>query len=101
VFLLENVDVRDLVDTGVYHINVGSGIEASIKELAKMIARTVGFTGSIAFDTTKPDGAPRKLLDHSRINKFGWSSKTDLEAGLRSAYVWYLAARASEAGVRG
>ena len=101
VFLLENVDVRDLVDTGVYHINVGSGIEASIKELAEMIARTVGFTGSIAFDTTKPDGAPRKLLDHSRINKFGWSSKTDLEAGLRSAYEWYLAARASEAGVRG
>jgi GDP-L-fucose synthase len=101
VFLLENVEVRDLVNAGVYHINVGSGIEASIKELAEMVAGTVGFTGSIEFDTTKPDGAPRKLLDHSRINKFGWSSKTDLEAGLRAAYEWYLGARVSEAGVRG
>lgn len=67
-------------------INVGSGSEVSIKELASLIGKTVGFEGEINFDATKPDGTPRKLMDPSRLRGSGWSPKIDLEAGLKDAY---------------
>ena len=74
----------------VHHINVGSGEEISIGNLGKLIARIVGFEGEILFDDNKPDGTPRKLLDSSRINQIGWSSKTELERGIEITYKKYL-----------
>ena len=77
------------------HINVGSGIDYTIKELAEKVAQTVGYEGEIVWDTTKPDGTPRKLMNVSRLNGMGWSSKTTLEDGLKQAYAdfitrWYV-----------
>jgi GDP-L-fucose synthase len=71
-------------------INIGSGEELTIQELAKLVQRVVGFTGSLLFDTNKPDGAPRKLCDVSRIHALGWRHETGLEAGVRMTYVWFL-----------
>jgi GDP-L-fucose synthase len=68
------------------HINVGSGAEVTIGELAQHIAKTVGYTGQITFDTSKPDGAPRKRIDSSRVNALGWNPMIDLEKGLAIAY---------------
>jgi GDP-L-fucose synthase len=73
------------------HINVGTGVDCSIRELAETIARVTGFTGRLAFDATKPDGTPRKLLDVSRLKELGWQASISLEDGLRDAYGWYLA----------
>ncbi len=72
------------------HINVGSGIDCTIKELARLIASVVGYHGNIVFDTSKPDGAPRKLLNVSKLNKMGWSSSISLIEGLKSTYNWFL-----------
>jgi GDP-L-fucose synthase len=72
------------------HINVGTGTDCTIRELAETIARVTGFTGRIAFDASNPDGAPRKLLDVSRLAALGWQASIPLEDGLRSAYAWYL-----------
>lgn len=71
-------------------INVGSGQEVSIAELAGMVKRTVGFEGELVFDTSKPDGTPRKLADSSRLNSLGWQHRIDLEEGLDDVYRWFL-----------
>lgn len=68
------------------HINVGCGHDITIRELAEAIGKTVGYTGSIAFDTTRPDGAPRKLMDSTRLNDLGWRAKVRLDTGLALAY---------------
>jgi GDP-L-fucose synthase len=68
------------------HINVGSGSDVTIAEVAQAIAQTVGYKGQIEFDTSKPDGAPRKWMDSSRLNALGWQAKVDLNLGLTSAY---------------
>jgi GDP-L-fucose synthase len=70
-------------------INIGTGHDISIRDLALMVAEIVGFTGRITWDTTKPDGTPRKLLDVSRVSALGWRPRTSLHEGLRSTYVWY------------
>jgi len=70
-------------------INIGAGTEVSIRDLAEMIARVVDYRGELAFDATKPDGAPRKLLDSSRLAKLGWRARTDLADGLAQMYRWY------------
>lgn len=72
-------------------INVGWGRDETIAELAATISRTVGFRGSVRFDESKPDGAPRKLLDVSRLSALGWSPRITLEEGIRSLYQWFLA----------
>lgn len=72
------------------HINIGSGKDCSIRDLAELIARVVGYYGKLSFDLTKPDGAPRKLLDSSQINQLGWTAKINLEDGLQEAYRWYI-----------
>jgi GDP-L-fucose synthase len=72
------------------HINVGSGKEVTIRELADTIAMVIGFQGGIAFDASKPDGSPRKLMDSSRLNNLGWQPKVGLEEGLRLAYKDFL-----------
>ena len=71
-------------------INVGSGIEVTIMELANAIKKTVGFKGEMQFDTTKPDGTPRKLLDTTRLANLGWKAKTSLESGMKVAYQDFL-----------
>lgn len=71
-------------------INVGSGKEISILELSKKIQNTVKYLGDLHFDKTMPDGNPRKLLDSSKINSFGWHSETDLDTGLKNTYDWFL-----------
>jgi GDP-L-fucose synthase len=76
-------------------VNVGWGRDETIGELADTIRRVVGFTGELRFDTSKPDGTPRKLLDTTRLTALGWSPKIGLEAGIRSTYEWFLNNRAS------
>jgi GDP-L-fucose synthase len=72
-------------------INIGVGEDYSIKELAEQIAKITGYQGTIEWDTSKPDGAPRKLLDSRRINDYGWQAKVKLNEGLKSTYEWFLA----------
>ncbi|WP_323165720.1 GDP-L-fucose synthase [Pseudomonas bubulae] len=72
------------------HINVGTGVDCTIGQLAKTIAEVTGFTGKLSFDTSKPDGAPRKLMDVSRLRSLGWQASISLEDGLKDAYDWYV-----------
>ncbi|MDP6258689.1 MAG: GDP-L-fucose synthase, partial [Rhodospirillales bacterium] len=76
--------------SGAIHVNMGTGEEVTIKELAEIIAKVIGFEGELEFDTSKPDGSPRKLLDSSRMQRLGWTSTTSLEAGLTTTYQWFL-----------
>ncbi len=80
---------RDVSDLD-FPLNIGVGVDVSIKELAKLLAEVVGYKGSLNWDRTKPDGAPRKLLDSSRISATGWDAKILLHEGLRRTYKWYL-----------
>ncbi|MFK0668292.1 GDP-L-fucose synthase [Aeromonas salmonicida] len=73
------------------HINVGTGVDCTIRELAETMAKVVGFTGQVVFDATKPDGTPRKLMDVRRLADLGWRYRHDLEAGLTMTYQWFLA----------
>jgi GDP-L-fucose synthase len=88
VFLMQHYD-------GDGWVNVGWGRDETIAELADTIRRVVGFEGSLRFDTSKPDGTPRKLLDTTRLTALGWSPKIGLEAGIRSTYEWFLNNRGS------
>ena len=72
------------------HINVGTGIDCTIRELTETVAKVVGFAGNIVWDTTKPDGAPRKLMNVDRLNALGWKYAIDLDSGLENAYQWFL-----------
>ena len=72
------------------HVNVGTGKDLTIKELAHIIAKTVGYQGQIIFDTSKPDGTPRKQLEVGKMRKLGWSSKIDIEVGIKNTYQWML-----------
>ena len=73
------------------HINVGTGVDCTIAELAFTLANVIGFKGEIVFDTTKPDGTPRKLMDVSRLKAMGWEAKTSLQEGLAETYQWFVA----------
>jgi len=83
VYLMQNYDDADIV-------NVGTGQDVTIAQLADIIKQTVGFNGDIIYDASKPDGTPRKLLDVSKINKLGWKAKISLEEGVKKTYDWYL-----------
>ena len=72
------------------HINVGTGVDCTIRELAQTIAQVVGYKGRVVFDASKPDGTPRKLLDVTRLHRLGWYHEISLEAGLASTYQWFL-----------
>ena len=96
----EFLHVDDLADAAIFlmrtwssdqHINIGSGGDVTIAELARLIARIVGFDGEFAFDRSKPDGMPRKLLDSSKLSALGWQPRIELERGIREVYRWYLA----------
>jgi GDP-L-fucose synthase len=82
--LLENYD-------DALAINIGMGKDISIKDLAELIQGVVGFEGSIEWDSSRPDGTPRKLLDVSRLNAIGWMPTISLEQGVRSTYEWFVA----------
>lgn len=89
VFLMQNYDVSG-VSGGGEIVNIGSGIEVSIQELAEAVKEVVGFPGKLTFDTTKPDGTPRKLLDVSRLHSMGWRHEVSLRDGLALAYKDFL-----------
>jgi GDP-L-fucose synthase len=90
VMQLSNEEYEKNTSPMLSHINIGTGKEVSIKELAGLIKTTVGFQGDILFDDSKPDGHPRKLLDVSRLNSIGWSHSVDLERGLSITYKWFV-----------
>jgi len=94
VFLIENYS-DDM------HINVGTGVDLSIRELAEKVRDVVYPAAELQFDTSKPDGTPRKVLDVSRLNKLGWSPSYTLDSGLASTYQWFLEQQDSHTAMRG
>ncbi len=95
VFLLEHVDFKDVIkdknkEIRNTHINIGSGVDISIKELALLVKSIVGFNGELYFNTDKPDGTMKKLTDVSKLNALGWKYKMELEDGIKTMYSWYL-----------
>lgn len=90
LFMMENIDAKNLYDLGITHLNIGSGKDISISDLAILVAKLIGFNGKIEYDSTKPDGTPRKLMDVSRINSLGWKYKTELEDGIKLTYEWFI-----------
>ena len=82
VFLLENYD-------GEQHVNIGTGVEVTIKELAELVKKTVGYTGEIVWNREMPDGTPRKLCDVTKLHNLGFKHKVDLEEGVKLAYEWF------------
>ena len=91
VLNLPKATYNENTDPMLSHINVGTGVDVSIFELAQLIARVTGFTGKISTDPTKPDGTMRKLMDVGRLAQMGWSAGIQLEQGLSDTYEWYLA----------
>ena len=71
------------------HINVGTGKELTIRELSELIIKTVGFTGTVEFDASKPDGTPRKLIDVGKLHRLGWHHKIEIEEGVQKLFDWY------------
>ena len=86
VYLMEKYDAKELGE----FINIGVGYDLTIRELVEAVAKVMGYVGTLVFDTSKPDGAPRKLVDSSRLSALGWRPKVDLEEGLRAVYADYL-----------
>ncbi|MDR3309702.1 MAG: NAD-dependent epimerase/dehydratase family protein, partial [Tannerella sp.] len=92
VFIMQNVDFKDLKsgpEVRNCHINIGTGLEISIKELSGIITKTVGYQGDILFDSSKPDGTMRKLTDVSKLHALGWRHKIEIDEGVRKVYEWY------------
>lgn len=90
VFMMEKVNAKDLYEKGITHLNVGTGKDISIADLASLIAQIIGFKGKIVYDSSKPDGTPRKLMDVTRINSLGWKYKTELSEGITKTYQWFV-----------
>jgi GDP-L-fucose synthase len=83
IFLMQNY-------SGIPHVNMGSGSEVTIKELAEMVKEVVAFQGELKWDLSKPDGTPRKLIDSSKLAELGWEAKIPLKEGLVETYKWYV-----------
>lgn len=97
VYLMENVSLEEIAKLNWEEnapnktfVNIGTGVDISINDLAHKIKDVVGYTGTIEHDRTKPDGTPRKLLDVSKLSRLGWSAKIDFDTGLKDTYQWYL-----------
>ena len=95
VFVMEHVDFKDTYKEGSKdirncHINIGTGKEITIRQLAERIVETVGYQGKLTFDSSKPDGTMRKLTDPSKLHALGWHHKIEIEEGVRKMYEWYL-----------
>jgi GDP-L-fucose synthase len=91
VMNLEDAHYQQETSPMLSHINVGTGFDCTIRELGETVAKVIGYQGDIVFDTSKPDGSPRKLMDVSRLERLGWKAKTSLEDGLNIAYQWFVA----------
>ncbi len=95
VFLMENIDFTDIInlkennEVRNTHINIGTGTDISIKELALLIKKVIHFEGNIIFDSSKPDGTMIKLTNPKKLEKLGWKSSTTLEEGIKKMYEWY------------
>lgn len=90
VMELDNKTYQDNTQPMLSHINVGTGVDCTIREMAETMAKVVGFAGKVVFDSSKPDGTPRKLMDVSRLKDLGWSYSIELEDGLDKTYQWFL-----------
>jgi len=95
VFLMENIDFKDTYNKNDKeirntHINIGTGEDISIQELAMLIKKIVGYKGELYFNTEKPDGTMIKLTDPSKLHSLGWKHKVELEEGIKTVYEWYL-----------
>ena len=95
VFLLENRDFKDTYDKNSKeirntHINIGTGKDISIRELANLVKNIIGFKGELYFNDSKPDGTMLKLTDPSKLHSLGWRHKIELEDGIKTLYEWYL-----------
>lgn len=90
VMELDSATYQEFTQPMLSHINVGSGVDCSIAELAQTLAKVIGYPGKLTYDTSKPDGAPRKLMDVSRLGELGWKARIDLEEGLKDAYTWFI-----------
>lgn len=95
VFVMEKVNFEDLIkdknEIRNCHINIGTGKEISIKDLSELVSKTVGYQGKIRFDSTKPDGTMRKLIDVSKLNALGWKHQIEIEEGVKRLFEWYVA----------
>jgi GDP-L-fucose synthase len=90
VMLLDNKTYQVNTEPMLSHINVGTGVDCTIRQLAETLKRVVGFEGELVFDTTKPDGTKRKLMDVSRLDRLGWKAGVNLEEGLSATYRWFV-----------
>lgn len=88
--LMISINAEDIYKQGISHINIGTGEDLTISDLAILIADIVKYTGEIVYDKSKPDGVYKKLLDVTRLHEFGWHEKTSLREGINKAYKWYL-----------
>ena len=100
VYIMENVDFKDTFDDNNMevrncHINIGTGKEITIRNLAELIIETIGYDGELIFDKSKPDGTMRKLTDVSKLNSLGWTHRIDIQEGISRLYEWYLSSKAN------
>ena len=96
VFLMKNCNAQDIGE----FVNIGTGKDLTLKELAETIAELVGYDGEVRWDTTKPNGTPRKLLDVSKLNKLGWQASTSLHDGISRTYNWFQTQRKKNGDLR-
>jgi GDP-L-fucose synthase len=89
IFLMENIEAKDLYEKGITHLNVGTGKDITIADLSVLISEIIGYNGKIEYDSSKPDGTPRKLMDVTRINSLGWKYKTELKEGIIKTYNFF------------
>ena len=90
VLSLDKAVYQSVTEPMLSHLNVGTGVDVTVRELAETVQRVVGFEGEIIWDSSKPDGAPRKLMDVSKLQALGWQASIGLEQGLRSTYQWFI-----------
>jgi len=88
--MLTTINANDIYEKGISHINIGTGKDITIAELASQISNIVGYTGNIKYDNSKPDGVKKKLLDINRLHEFGWHEKTSLKEGIQTTYEWFV-----------
>ena len=98
-FVMNNIEAKMIYSQGISHLNIGTGVENTIKEIAVSVGKALGYKGEIKFDKSKPDGTMRKSVDTSRIKKFGWKAKTSLEEGLRKTVEYYLSSKSLKANL--
>jgi GDP-L-fucose synthase len=96
LFLLGAIDAKDLYENGIVHLNIGTGEDLTISELVRVMSDVIGYPVDILYDSSKPDGTPRKIMDVSRMHALGWKHQVALQEGIRKSYEWFLENRAKE-----